>query len=92
MEESILHSDLIAVPCSIGDTVWGIKSFNGHNRRVIQGKVHEMYFGEDMSLCICVKGVCRGRWGERVFPGFEPAMKKLKELKEEDINGNSVRK
>ena len=82
MDENILHAELIAVPCSIGDHVWGIKRFNGNNYRIVESTVHEMYFGDDMSVCICVKGVCRGKWMEKVFPSHAAALKALKEGKE----------
>lgn len=54
------------LPCKLGDTVWGIKRCHLGNV-VKQGEVYQMYFGEDMRLCICVKNVCRGEWGVNVF-------------------------
>lgn len=60
------------LPCKIGDTVWGIKKYN-HGREAKQGVVHQMFFGDDMRLCICVKNVCRGEWGQNVFATKEEA-------------------
>lgn len=69
MEEvaKIKPVDAAEVPCKMGDTVWGIARFHKDRPYVKQGIVHQMYFGEDMRLCICVKGVCRGQWGKNVF-------------------------
>ena len=69
--------DAVEVPCKIGDLVWGIKKFNHETERVKQGIVHMMFFGEDMRLCICVKGVCRGEWGKNVFATKEEALAKM---------------
>lgn len=60
------------LPCKLGDTAWGIKRCNLGNV-VKQGEVYQMYFGEDMRLCICVKNVCRGEWGVNVFGTKEEA-------------------
>ena len=60
------------LPCKLGDTAWGIKRCNLGNV-VKQGEVYQMYFGEDMRLCICVKNVCRGEWGVNVFGTKEAA-------------------
>lgn len=54
------------LPCKIGDVVWAIRDFKGH-KRPQQGIVSEMYYNIDMELCIVVKHVARGCWGERVF-------------------------
>lgn len=67
----------IELPCKIGDMVWGIKKFNHETKSVKQGIVHMMFFGEDMRLCICVKGVCRGEWGKNVFATKEEALAKM---------------
>ena len=55
------------LPCRIGDTVWGIRKGRGGSRWVAQGRVYRMYYGDDMRLCICVKNVCFGFWGQQVF-------------------------
>lgn len=75
--------DVIELPCKIGDMVWGIKKFNHETERVKQGIVHMMFFGEDMRLCICVKGVCRGEWGKNVFATKEEALAKMEEVTDE---------
>lgn len=65
------------LPCKIGDTVWCIRNYNGKPRPK-EGKVSEMYYIEDMSLTIVVKGVARGKWGKDVFATEEEAIKKIK--------------
>ena len=64
--------DAMVLPCRMGDRVWGISNYC-KGRKVRQGVVREMFFGEDMRLCICVKGVCRGEWGKNVFATKEAA-------------------
>lgn len=76
--------DAVEVPCKIGDSVWGIKIYN-HGREAKKGVVHNMYFGEDMRLCICVKNVCRGEWGKNVFATKEEAEAALAKM---DGDGN----
>lgn len=66
----------VYVPCNIGDTVWAIRNYHG-TKKVVSGKVSEMYFAEDMSICIVVKNVTRGRWGEKVFGTEEEALRSL---------------
>ena len=60
------------LPCKIGDEVWGIRNYRGikHPQR---GRVNEMCYRADMSLLITVKHICRGVWGESVFPTYEAA-------------------
>jgi hypothetical protein len=62
----LISNGVTVLPCKIGDVVWGIKKYN-NGQEVKQGVVHQMYFGEDMRLCVCVKNVCRGEWGVNVF-------------------------
>ena len=59
--------DALEVPCRMGDVVWGIARLSKGRVYVKQGVVYQMFFGEDMRLCICVKNVCRGEWGKNVF-------------------------
>lgn len=59
--------DAVEVPCRMGDVVWGIARLSKGRVYVKQGVVYQMFFGEDMRLCICVKNVCRGEWGKNVF-------------------------
>ena len=67
------------IPCKIGDTVYAIRNYGGI-KRVMPGKVSEMYFiGEEMRLCIVVKSIARGLWMEHVFPTYEEAEKRLRE-------------
>ena len=64
--------DAVELPCRMGDIVWGIqKHIRGFQPK--QGVVNQMYFGEDMQLCICVKNICRGEWGKKVFATKEEA-------------------
>ena len=76
-----LSADVIAVPCKIGDTVYAIRRYNGE-RSVKQGKVSEMFFTDDMELCIVVAHVARGLWGKTVFGSEEEAVKAIKERSE----------
>lgn len=71
--------DAVELPCKMGDLVWGIHKINHHSYAVKQGVVNQMYFGEDMRLCICVKNVCRGEWGKKVFATKEEAEAATKE-------------
>lgn len=58
---------LVVLPCKIGDAVWTIKNFKGHERARM-GYVSEMFFTKYMKLFIIVKNTGRGFWGEGVFP------------------------
>ena len=70
----------VDLPCKIGDVVWGIRIY--HNGLAAkQGEVNQMYFGEDMRLCICVKNVGRGEWGKAVFATQEEAMAEIERRK-----------
>ena len=69
--------DTLGVPCKMGDVVWGIKRFSHAHKEVRQGVVNQMYFGDDMRLCICVKNVCRGEWGKNVFATEAEALAKM---------------
>ena len=62
----LIAHGVTVLPCKIGDVVWGIKKYN-NGQGVKQGIVHQMFFDEDMRLCVCVKNVCRGEWGMNVF-------------------------
>ena len=39
-----------------------------------------MFFTDDMELCIVVKGVARGKWGETVFATYEEAEERIKKI------------
>ena len=60
------------IPVKIGDTAWVICNHKG-NKKPKQGVVSEMYYTDDMSLCIVVKFVRRGTWGKEVFGTAEEA-------------------
>jgi hypothetical protein len=71
----------VELPCKMGDHVWGIHKINYHKYVVQQGVVNQMYFGDDMRLCICIKNVCRGEWGKVVFATKEEAERAIAERK-----------
>ena len=62
----------VEIPCKIGDFVWAIRTFKGV-RHPQPGKVSEMYFTQDMRLCIVVSYIARGEWGKTIFPTEEAA-------------------
>lgn len=70
--DKLLANGVTVLPCKLGDMAWGIKRCHLGNA-VKQGEVYQMYFGEEMRLCICVKNVCRGEWGVNVFGTKEEA-------------------
>ena len=78
---------VIEIPCRMGDVVWGIRKYNG-GRKVKQGIVKQMFFGEDMRLCICVTGACRGEWGKTIFATKEEADAMLAKIEEGESCGN----
>lgn len=57
---------LVDVPCKIGDTAWGIRSYKG-TLHAQQGIISEIYFTKDMELRFIIKHVCRGKWGGTIF-------------------------
>ena len=68
----------ISLPCKVGDEVWAIRSYN-HIKFPAKGEVGEIYFADkSMTPCIVVKGINRGKWGEKVFATFEDAEKYLR--------------
>lgn len=58
--------DAIPLPCKVGDEVWCVRDTRVCNKPV-KGTVTEIYFRDNMDMCIVVRRLCRGRWGERVF-------------------------
>lgn len=64
--EYLLAHGVFVPPCKIGDKVWGIKRLKT-GAHIVQGEVYQMYFSDDMRLCISVKRVCWGFWGIDVF-------------------------
>ena len=52
----------IVLPCKVG----GVRDTRIYNKPV-KGVVTEIYFRDNMDMCIVVRRLCRGRWGERVF-------------------------
>ena len=68
--------EAVELPCKIGDKVWVSRRYKCH-KRPRWGIVSEMFFTEDMELCIVVKGVARGKWGVDVFATYEEAEKQI---------------
>lgn len=58
--------EAVAIPCKVGDEVWCVRDARVYNKPV-KGTVTEIYFRDKMDMCIVVRCLCRGRWGERVF-------------------------
>lgn len=77
--------DAVELPCKIGDKVWAARRYKCH-KRPRWGIVSEMFFTDDMELCIVVKGVARGKWGVDVFATYEEAQA---EIERRDKNGMS---
>lgn len=57
----------IDIPCKIGDEVYAIRHYRNGIHHIQKGVVNEMFFTPDMKLCITVKHIARGEWGEVVF-------------------------
>lgn len=68
--------DAVELPCKIGDKVWIARRYKCH-KRPRWGIVSEMFFTDDMELCIVVKGIARGKWGVDVFATYEEAEKQI---------------
>ena len=64
------------IPCKIGDTVWTIRNYKGQLAPK-QGKVSEIWFGPDMELCMAVRHIGRGRWGQNIFLTEADALKEI---------------
>lgn len=58
--------EAVPIPCKVGDEVWCLRDTRVYNKPV-KGTVTEIYFRDNMDMCIVVRRLCRGRWGERVF-------------------------
>lgn len=61
-----LPENTIQLPCKVGDEVWCVRDTRVYNKPV-KGVVTEIYFRDNMDMCIVVRRLCRGRWGDRVF-------------------------
>lgn len=70
----------VKIPCRVGDEVYAIRK-NNQTWLVKKGKVSEIYFiDKTMRACIVVKGIARGEWGKVVFPTYEEAAQRLKQM------------
>ena len=65
------------IPVKIGDTAWVICNHKGH-KKPKKGVVSEMYYTDDMKLCIVVKFIKRGTWGKDVFGTQEEAWEAIR--------------
>ena len=77
-EREVDTGKLIYVPCIVGDEVFAIRKIRGQ-KKILKGKVSEMYFIDGMRLCIVVKGCTRGEWRKAIFPTYEEAEQALAE-------------
>lgn len=76
----VIHApavDAVVLPCKVGDTVWGIRNYNGVSHPQ-QGKVDQMYYTNDMRLHIKIKHICIGEWGKKIFLTREEAEAAIK--------------
>lgn len=69
------------IPCCIGDEVWAIRRYRDELRPK-KGIVKEMFFTENMKLCIVVQNIRRGFWGVNVFATKEETEEAIKKLRE----------
>ena len=69
----------VNLPCKLGDEVWAIKRCFDTYYLPYHTIVSEMYFVDDMRLCIVAKGIARGEWGKAVFGTEEEALASLEE-------------
>ena len=71
-QEAEHQGQLRAVPLKIGDEAWAIRNYNGV-KHAQKGTVREMFYTQDMRLCIAVDRVARGEFGKKVFRTKEEA-------------------
>ena len=62
----------------INETGYVLRCYTGH-WHIRSGRISEIIAQPDGSLSVCIFGVCRGRWGEKVFPTFQEAAQALEE-------------
>lgn len=67
---------MIDLPCKIGDTMWGIRRYQGVHIAQ-KGTVSQIYLTDDMLPVIVLKGVCRGLYGVKIFATKEDAENKI---------------
>lgn len=63
----------------MGDRVYAIRKYNGVPK-ARTGIVREMYYLDDMTLVIGVKGVARGIWGKMIFATREECERAITEV------------
>lgn len=72
------RSQLLRVPCKIGDFVWVIRNYHG-TKHPQKGQVSELLISKDLRLVIVVKHIARGEWGKEVFATYDEAQAAIKE-------------
>ena len=66
-----------ALPCKIGDKVFGLKQYCDQIL-VRRGKVRAMEYDQNMNLVIHVERICTGTWGKDIFSTPDEAFAELK--------------
>ena len=72
---------LAVLPCKVGDTVWRI--VRDGNPHITRDEVRDMYFADDMTLCVELVGgrvTFTEKFGKTVFLTREEAEKALQEM------------
>ena len=71
----------VVLPCKVGDTVWRI--VRDGNPHITRDEVRDMYFADDMTLCVELVGgrvTFTEKFGKTVFLTREEAEKALQEM------------
>ena len=71
----------VVLPCKVGDTVWRI--VRDGEPHITRDEVRDMYFADDMTLCIELVGgraTFTEKFGKTVFLSREEAEKALQEM------------
>lgn len=71
----------VVLPCKVGDTVWRI--VRDGEPHITRDKVRDMYFADDMTLCVELVGgrvTFTEKFGKTVFLSREEAEKALREM------------
>ena len=72
---------LVVLPCKVGDTVWRI--VRDGNPHITRDAVRDMYFADDMTLCVELAGgrvTFTEKFGKTVFLTREEAERALQEM------------
>ena len=74
---------VVVLPCKVGDTVWRI--VRDGNPHITRDEVRDMYFADDMTLCVELVGrrvIFTEKFGKTVFLTREEAERALEDRKE----------